>query len=299
MEKIPYRRFLTKIHKKTGNYFLDKIGIEISNKCNLDCKFCYLGENKNLGEEIPTERVREIGKTLKKLGFLITVFLGGEPLVREDFVSLYKYFYSLGLLPALATNGTLIDENIAKLFKKYPPSCLVVSIYAGSDEGYEKITKRKGVFTTIVKGLDFLKNENVNFVLRFLITKDSLDEIEKMKKLVHHYNVFYIVNAAKYVRGVHERKLCLQEDKYKIKYKDMVTLKKKCPEFYKKLLKTENIFHLRHAIPCRGILYINNEEKIQLCPALREAEFDLKKVSLEKVLEKIIIEKKTIKCPLY
>ena len=41
--------------------------------------------------------------------------------MRKDFPDIYIYAKKLGMLITLYTNGSLINESIIELFKKYPP----------------------------------------------------------------------------------------------------------------------------------------------------------------------------------
>jgi len=61
------------------------------------------------------DQLAEVGQSQ---GFMpILVFSGGEPLCRDDLFEVIEYAGSKGLILALATNGTLVDEDIAKKIK--------------------------------------------------------------------------------------------------------------------------------------------------------------------------------------
>ena len=88
-------------------------------RCNLTCAHCRRIESDETAErDITTSQAKDLIEQLSQLGkeqpmMPVLVFSGGEPLCREDLFDLIRYAKSLGIIPALATNGTLIDSDIA------------------------------------------------------------------------------------------------------------------------------------------------------------------------------------------
>lgn len=89
---------------------------EVTERCNLDCEFCY---NVWLEKETPVHRelsLNEIEKVLcnisKAPGATGVTVTGGEPLLRSDVPEIVKLIKKSGLKVALATNGTLLTKDI-------------------------------------------------------------------------------------------------------------------------------------------------------------------------------------------
>ena len=88
------------------------VNIELSNKCNLQCKFCWFhGENgvgnKYKDSELTTEEVFLLINQLNQ--FKPSIYIGGsEPFIRKDFLSILRYIKKHKLNLAFTTNGTLM-----------------------------------------------------------------------------------------------------------------------------------------------------------------------------------------------
>ena len=63
-------------------YFLD-----VTYRCNLQCPYCYIGNERNK-EELSTEEWINIINQIPIFGFISII--GGEPLIRKDFSEIYK-----------------------------------------------------------------------------------------------------------------------------------------------------------------------------------------------------------------
>ena len=60
--------------------------LELTYRCNLNCPYCYVGEDRNK-HELSTDEWRKIIKQLPK--YSIATLVGGEPLVRLDFGEIF------------------------------------------------------------------------------------------------------------------------------------------------------------------------------------------------------------------
>ncbi len=87
---------------------------DITYACNLRCKHCYATAGKPLKDELTTEEALEVIDRLDRLGVTIIAFSGGEPLVRRDIFELTSHAAEKGIYVAIATNGTLITEEMAR-----------------------------------------------------------------------------------------------------------------------------------------------------------------------------------------
>ena len=116
----PPKGLLEKTHARMGpidtpNQILGRtqtigcVAVEITQKCNLDCTLCYLSEHSQQVSDIPLEEVyRRLDQVLEEFGPGTHVQItGGDPTLRKhkELVEIVRYTRSLGLYPALFTNG--------------------------------------------------------------------------------------------------------------------------------------------------------------------------------------------------
>ncbi|MGL4773079.1 MAG: radical SAM protein, partial [Clostridium sp.] len=92
-----------------------KIYIEITNVCNLSCRFCPLTTRKK--EFLNKEKFDYILNEIKPFGEYIYFHLMGEPLLNKDLEYFLHKSNQEGFKANITTNGTLISKNREVLLK--------------------------------------------------------------------------------------------------------------------------------------------------------------------------------------
>lgn len=92
------------------------VALEITQRCNLDCSYCYLSESSEALKDIPLEEVfRRIDMILAHYGPGTDVQVtGGDPTLRprHELVEIVRYVRSRGLRPSLFTNGIKATRDL-------------------------------------------------------------------------------------------------------------------------------------------------------------------------------------------
>ena len=79
-------------------------------KCNIDCHYCFQYDNVRTGMTLET--ARSSMDWLKTVGCRVLAIMGGEPLVRKDFIlEVIRYGSRNGFFIYLPTNGYLMDRK--------------------------------------------------------------------------------------------------------------------------------------------------------------------------------------------
>ena len=116
--------------------------LEVTARCNNDCRHCYInlpaGDRAARAKELSLAEISRIADEAVSLGVVWCLITGGEPLLRDDFCDLYLALKRKGLLLSVFTNATLINEEHIRLFKRYPPRDIEVSVYGVAQETYER-----------------------------------------------------------------------------------------------------------------------------------------------------------------
>ena len=92
-----------------------KIYIEITNICNLNCKFC--PETSRKKETMSLENFEEVIKKVKDLTNIVTLHVKGEPLLHNQLEGILKILEKYNLKANITTNGTLIKDKL-EIIKK-------------------------------------------------------------------------------------------------------------------------------------------------------------------------------------
>lgn len=79
-------------------------------RCNIDCHYCFQFDNK--GEGMSLETAKGSIDWLKTIGCRVLAIMGGEPLIRKDFIlKVIQYGSKNGFFVYLPTNGYLLTED--------------------------------------------------------------------------------------------------------------------------------------------------------------------------------------------
>ena len=75
---------------------LYSLEIELTNACNLSCKYCYARANST-GIFLPTEKAKQLLFQAKQYGIKRIVWLGGEPMLHPQWFEIVSLSKSIGL----------------------------------------------------------------------------------------------------------------------------------------------------------------------------------------------------------
>lgn len=111
---------------------MDNISVLFTESCNMKCKYCFEGKSEE-ERDISKETVRNVINFIKKSSdtgwYNINVF-GGEPFVREDLIEELLVYGRENLdgkfNVSVFTNGTIYNENIKDILKKYRDDVQIV-----------------------------------------------------------------------------------------------------------------------------------------------------------------------------
>lgn len=170
--------------------------LELSPICNLDCKMCYICTSADdicrSGRRLKTaEEWLMIADELKEMDTLFLLLTGGEVFLYPEFQKLYTGLYEKGFVLTLNTNATMIDEDTVTWLKQYPPKCVSVSLYGASDETYEALCGRKGMFSKVDHALRLLKENGITVECKTIFTPLNIKDQEVCWQYVQQMQIPY------------------------------------------------------------------------------------------------------------
>ncbi|MBU7007237.1 radical SAM protein [Phosphitispora fastidiosa] len=180
---------------------------ELTPRCNLSCKMCYVRLDNRQMEQIGRERTAAewiaLAKEAVKAGTLNLLVTGGEPLLREDFAEIYTALTMMGFVITLNTNATLITPEILKLFKKYPPTATNVTLYGAGPQTYQSVCGNPEAFDATVRGLEMLTEVATALEVRTTFIRDNMHELDALRAIANRYTKRFGINVTvnKAVRG--------------------------------------------------------------------------------------------------
>lgn len=164
----------------------------LSETCNLKCLHCYQENHKPV--QLTYDKLINIYNQYKELLSKLKMkghinLTGGEPLCNPYFfkiLDLIKKDENL-ITFSILTNGTLINEEIAKKIKSYNPYYVQVSLEGGKYTN--DYIRGKGTYESIGKGIDNLKKQNIFTSISFTATTLNYKEFPKVVKYARKHKV--------------------------------------------------------------------------------------------------------------
>lgn len=288
-----------KLNNGSSLYAFD---LEITARCNNNCRHCYInlpaGDREAQKDELTIREIDRIAGEAIDLGAMWCLITGGEPLIRPDFPEIYRLLKSKGLFVSIFTNATLINEKHIQLFKDYPPRDIEVTVYGATKETYEKITRLPGSYDNFLRGLDLLLNNNVKVRLKAMVLKDNLHEINEIKQFsIDRTKDYYRFDPVLHLRydGNLDRNNEIKAQR--LSPEEIVLIEKLDPDRFgnledhcDELFLPENIHtgcdHLFHCGIGKGNVYITSDGKLKLCSTLNApgTVYDIRKGTIRDAL---------------
>lgn len=145
---------------------------EVTNRCNLHCIHCCNNSDMITDYELSSDQLIKILDFIIKNHPNIVTITGGEPLVREDFLSFISYLrnnYSGKI--SLMTNGTLINSNnVLKIIQNVDEVNISID---GIDEKTTDKIRGKGVYSKVLNSIKLLQNRGFNNITLSIVLGDK------------------------------------------------------------------------------------------------------------------------------
>ena len=171
--------------------------LDLTFRCNNDCRHCWLRippDSPRKKEEITFDEIKTYVDEAKSLGCSKWFISGGEPMLRSDFSEIFDYITRNSSLYTLNTNATLITPKIARLMKRKGHKW--VAIYGATPEVNDHITRNPGSFEAAMRGISYLKEAGVGFVIQIIPMKDNYHQYQDMVKLAGSLSPFWRVGVS-------------------------------------------------------------------------------------------------------
>lgn len=154
---------------------------ELTEGCNLKCKHCRASAKPNRNnDELTTEEAYRVIDEIADFSNPILVLSGGEPLYRPDFFEIADYAVKKGLSVALATNGTLIDQGIARRLKEIGIKRVAISIDGANKETHDGFRGVDGAFDRALLGAKYVQEQGIEVQFNTTISKHNVSEMENI-----------------------------------------------------------------------------------------------------------------------
>jgi radical SAM protein with 4Fe4S-binding SPASM domain len=150
---------------------------QITDRCNLRCRHCYIGDSLN--QDLPFEKILKILKEFEEIQGLRLLLSGGEPLLHPRFWEINEVLRDHAFRSVLLSNGTFITKEIAKRLHVHE---VQVSL-DGMKEGHESI-RGKGAFEKTLLAIDHLQEADIRVSIATMIHRGNLNQFDSLASLI-------------------------------------------------------------------------------------------------------------------
>lgn len=161
------------------------IAWEITRRCNLRCVHCRSSsEMEAKGHpDFPTSEAFRIIDDIESYAKPVVVLSGGEPLVRKDVFEIAQYGTDKGLRMCLATNGTLVNDDICEKIKASGIKIVSLSLDGSEEAVHDDFRSQKGAFAGTINAARLFKRRGIEFIVNSSFTRRNQEEIPKVYRL--------------------------------------------------------------------------------------------------------------------
>lgn len=165
---------------------LRELIISVTSRCNLRCVMCGI-PNGDTRDALSTAALKFLISDAVKLNPSSIVFSGGEPLLREDIFELIAFVNQRKVNTCLTSNGSLINEDRARLLAASGVGVVNISI-EGPKEIHD-LLRGKDNFEKVITALENLKKHKIETTIATIVCRQNYRSLAYVLELARAYSV--------------------------------------------------------------------------------------------------------------
>jgi AdoMet-dependent heme synthase len=160
---------------------------EVTKGCNLRCIHCRATATElSSPTDLPTRVALDIIDQIAAAARPILVLSGGEPLYRSDIFQLARYAADKGLRVALATNGTQVTREVARMIVDAGVRRVSISLDGADPVTHDAFRGIPGAFEAAVQGLRNLKTLGMSVQINMTIARHNAHQLPEVLQLARN-----------------------------------------------------------------------------------------------------------------
>ncbi|HMK77872.1 MAG TPA: radical SAM protein [Thermodesulfobacteriota bacterium] len=156
--------------------------IQITDRCNLQCRHCYIGEGSH--RDLTKKQIQSVLEEFEEIQGLRLLISGGEPLLHPHFWEINDILRNHAFRSVLLSNGTLITKEVAQKLRVHE---VQVSL-DGVKEGHE-LLRGKDTFEKTMAAIDHLQQANLRVSVATMIHRRNLSEFDQLASLLQSKHI--------------------------------------------------------------------------------------------------------------
>ncbi|MGC9520167.1 MAG: radical SAM protein [Desulfuromonadaceae bacterium] len=154
------------------------IAWESTRRCNLTCVHCRCSSDMEAASgDFTTEEAFKLIDDICEVSKPVLVLSGGEPLMRPDIFEIAQYGTDQGLRMCMATNGTLVTDEICQKMKETDIKMVSLSLDGSTAEIHDNFRQCEGAFEGVMRAAEAFKRNGIKFLINSSFTKRNQHDI--------------------------------------------------------------------------------------------------------------------------
>jgi radical SAM protein with 4Fe4S-binding SPASM domain len=162
--------------------YLKNLMINITERCNLTCKHCYITEKNKV--DMPLNDVVNLIEEFDALQGIRVILTGGEPFLYSQLEQLLKKLIDISLQKVILTNGVLVDDMDEKIFNLLEKNFIEVYVSVDGLEQTHNDFRNARCFEETIRGISALLDRGISVSINTMIHKQNIDEFGDLYQLI-------------------------------------------------------------------------------------------------------------------
>ncbi|MGC2062247.1 MAG: radical SAM protein [Thermodesulfovibrionales bacterium] len=151
--------------------------LQITDRCNLRCRHCYIGESSQ-SQELAVARIHGVLREFELMQGLRVLITGGEPLLHSSFDAVNALLPDFSLRKVLFTNGLLLSENRVEGLNVHE-----VQISIDGMENAHDLLRGQGTFSKAIAAVRLCLDKGIDVSVSTMVHAMNLGDFDEMDSL--------------------------------------------------------------------------------------------------------------------
>ncbi len=152
---------------------LHTAGLELTLACPCRCETCGSSAGRRRPDELSTDEWKRTIHDLAELGCRRVTFLGGEPLLRNDWPELAEAVVACGMIPDMITSGLGLDQDVVDEMVRVGVITVTVSV-DGTRDVHDEQRRVPGCFDQALEAMGRLDRAGLQVGVTTQLNQKSL-----------------------------------------------------------------------------------------------------------------------------
>ena len=166
--------------------------LNIGFACNNNCRFCFDGLNRALGNRKIEDIKKDLEENIKRCE---EVILDGEITIMKDAFDIISHAKKTGYKSIqIQSNGRMFaSKNFCNKVSNSGVTSIMISLHGSNPETHDYLTRTPGSFKQTIQGIKNLVQLKQNIFLKMVVTTKNYKEMKKVVQILHQLKVNRII----------------------------------------------------------------------------------------------------------